>query len=142
MPRETESNLQAWDSDPNASESSIWPGEEIEQSFDLRVDGIPNDETFTDEQYMRRIVEQLLKLVTGKEIVQHDPPKDNILSEKAVKKIHEAGNCKLHAIQQRTNKVQCQRCYSYIEAGFQACPYGGQPSISEEMLSSIGQKIK
>ena len=41
MPRETESNLQAWNSDPNASGSRTWPKEEIEQSIDLRVDGIP-----------------------------------------------------------------------------------------------------
>ena len=50
MPRETESNLQAWNSDPNASGSRIWPKEEIEHSTDLRVDGIPNDETYKDEQ--------------------------------------------------------------------------------------------
>ena len=61
MPRETESNLQAWNSDSNASESRTWPMEEIEQSIDLRVDGIPNDETFKDEQYMQRIAEQVQK---------------------------------------------------------------------------------
>ena len=48
----------------------------------------------------------------------------------------------LHEIQQRTNKVQCQRCPSYIEDGFQVCPCGGQLNMSEEMLSSIKQKIK
>ena len=36
MPRETESNLQ-------------WPNEDIEQSIDLRVDGIPSDESCKDE---------------------------------------------------------------------------------------------
>ena len=92
MPRETESNVQTWNSDPNASGSRTWP-KEIEQSIDLRVDGIPNDDTYTDEQYMQRIAEQVQKLVTTKEILQDDSPKDNILSEKAVKKIHEAGNC-------------------------------------------------
>ena len=51
MPRETESNLQAWNFDPNASGS-------IEESINLRVDGTPNDETYTDEQYMQRITEQ------------------------------------------------------------------------------------
>ena len=66
MPRETESNLQAWNSDPNASGSCTWPKDEIEQSVDLRVDGIPNDETYKDEQYMQRIAEQVQKLVTGK----------------------------------------------------------------------------
>ena len=69
MPRETESNLQAWNSDSNASESRTWPKEEIEQSIDLRVDGIPNDETFKDEQYMQRIAEQVQKLVITKEII-------------------------------------------------------------------------
>ena len=39
MPRETESNLQAWNSDPECFRSRTWP-EEIEQSVDLRVDGI------------------------------------------------------------------------------------------------------
>ena len=67
MPRETVCNLQAWNSDPNASGSRIWPKEEIEQSIDLRVDGIADDETYTDEQYMQRISEQVQKLVTTKE---------------------------------------------------------------------------
>ena len=105
MLRETDSNLQAWNSDPNASGSRTWPQEEIEQSIDLRIDGITNDETYTDEQYMQRIAEQVQKLKTTKEILKYDSPKDNILSEKAVKKIHEAGNCELHEIQLRTNKV-------------------------------------
>ena len=79
--------------------------------------------------------------MTRKEILKDDSPEENIPSEKAVKKIHEAGNCELHEIQQRTDKVQWQRCYSYIEAGFQVCPCGGQPNMSEEMLSSIRQKF-
>ena len=66
MPRETESNLKAWNSDPNASGSRTWTKEEIEQPLDLRVDGIPNDETYTDEQYMQIIAEQVQKLVPTK----------------------------------------------------------------------------
>ena len=45
-PRETESKLQTWTSNPNSSGSRNWPKEEFEQSDDLRVDGIPNDETY------------------------------------------------------------------------------------------------
>ena len=91
---------------------------------------------------MQRIAEQVQKLVTTKEILNDDSPMDKILSEQAVKKIHDAGHCELHEIQQRTYKVHCQRCYSYIEAGFQVCPCGGKLNMSEEMLSSIRQKIK
>ena len=65
---ETESNLKAWNSDPNASGSRTWPKLEIEESIDLRVDGITIDEIYKDEQYMQRIAEQVLKLVTTKEI--------------------------------------------------------------------------
>ena len=82
--------LQSRNSDPNASGSRTWPKEEIEQSIGLGVDGIPNDEKYTDEQYMQRIAEQAQKLVTTKEFFKDDSPKDNILSEKAVKKNHEA----------------------------------------------------
>ena len=39
-------------------------------------------------------------------------------------------------------KARCQRCYSYIEAGFEVCPCGGKLNISEEMLSCIGQTFK
>ena len=99
MLRETESNLQAWNSDPSASGSRNWPKEEIERSIDLRVDGIPNDETYKHEQYMQRIAEEVQKHVTTKELRKDDALKDNILSEQAVKKIHEAGNCELHEIQ-------------------------------------------
>ena len=111
MPRETESKLQTGNSNPNASGSRKWPNEDIEQYIDLRVDGIPNDETYKDEQYMPRIAEQVRKLVTTGNSLKDDSPEDNILSEKTVKKIHEAGNCELHEIQQRTNKIQCQRCF-------------------------------
>ena len=91
---------------------------------------------------MQRIAEQVQKLVTTKEILKDDSPMDKILSEQAVKKIHDAGHCELHEIQQRTNNVYCQRCYSYIEAGFQVCPCRGKLNMSEEMLSSIRQKYK
>ena len=70
MPLETESNLQAWNSDPYASRSRNWLKEEIEQSIDLKIDGVPNDETYTDVQYMQRTVEQVHKLVTTKEILK------------------------------------------------------------------------
>ena len=106
MLRETESNLQAWNSKPKSSESRTWPNEDVEQSIDLRVDGISNDETYEDEQYMQRIAEQVQKLIVAKEILKDNSSEDNILREKTVKKIHDAGNSELHAIQQRTDKVQ------------------------------------
>ena len=65
MPRETEGNLQAWNSNPKSSESPKWPNEDIEQSVNLRVDGIPNDETYK-EQYMQRIAEHVQKLMVTK----------------------------------------------------------------------------
>ena len=68
MPRETECNLQAWNSNPKSSESHKWPNEDIKQSIDLRVDGITNDETYKDEQYMQRIAEQAQKHLVTKEI--------------------------------------------------------------------------
>ena len=70
MPRETESSLQTWNS--NASGRRNWPKEEIEQSIDLRVDGIPDDVTYKDEQYMQRIAEQVQKLVITKDILKYD----------------------------------------------------------------------
>ena len=59
---------------------------------------------------MQRIAEQVQKLV-NKERFSEDSLKDNMISEKAAKEIHEAGNCELHEVQQRTDKVKCQRCY-------------------------------
>ena len=141
-PRETESKLQTRNSDPNSSESRNWPKEELEQSVDLRVDGIPNDETYKDEQYMQRIAEQVQKLVNTEGIFKEDSPRDNITSEKLAKKNHKASNCQLLEIQQRTNNVQCQRCYSYIEDGFQVFTYRGQLKMSEEKLSSMRQTFK
>ena len=140
MPRETESNLQAWNSNPKSSESRKWPNEDIEQSIDLRVDGIRNDETYKDEQYMQRIAEQVQKLMVTKETLKDDSPEDNILSEKTVKKIHEACNFELHEIQQRSNKSTMSTLL-FIEAGFQVCPCGGKLDMSDEMLSSNKQKL-
>ena len=44
-----------WNSDPNASGSGTWPKEEIEQSTDLRVDGIPN--VTTKRNFKRRLTQ-------------------------------------------------------------------------------------
>ena len=90
----------------------------------------------------RRFLRGVQFLCAHSDFLKEDSPKDNILTEKVAKKIHEAGNCELHEVQQRTDKVQRQRCYSYIEAGFQVCPCGGKLIMPEEMLSCIRQKFK
>ena len=69
-PRETESKLQMWDTDTISSESRNWPNEECEQSVDLRVKGIANDEIYEDEHYMQRIAEQVQKLVNTERIFE------------------------------------------------------------------------
>ena len=70
----------------------------------------PNDESCKDEQCMQRFTEQVQKHVN----TAHT--KNNILSEKTAKRIHEASNCKLHEVQERIDKAQCQRFYSHIES--------------------------
>ena len=80
------------------------PKEAIEQSVDLRADGIPDNETYTDEQYMQRTAEQVQKLVTAKENLKDDSPKDNLFSEKAAKAIFEAGTCELHEFSKELTK--------------------------------------
>ena len=132
-----ESKLQTWSSSPNSSGRRNWPKEEFVQSVDLRVDGIPNDETYKDEQYMQRIAEQVQKLENTERISEAGSPKYNILSEKAAKKIHEAGSCELHEIQQRTGKVQCQLCFSFIEAGFQVCQKKCFPAKDKILSNSL-----
>ena len=44
---------------------------EFEHSVDLRVDGIPNEETYKDEQYVPRIAEQVQKLVNTKKCLKN-----------------------------------------------------------------------
>ena len=65
MRRETESNLQAWNSNPTSSESREWPNKEIEQSIDLRVDCIPPTTR-----------EQVQKLMVAEEILKDDSTQD------------------------------------------------------------------
>ena len=101
---------QTGDSDPRSSERRTWSKETIKQSIDFRIDGIPNYETHKDDQFLQNIVEQEQILRATEETLKENLPQSNILSEKTVKIIQEAGNCELHEIQQRTNKVQCQRC--------------------------------
>ena len=91
---------------------------------------------------MQKIEDQVQILKATEVTLKENLPQSNIFSEKTVKIIQEAGNCELHEIQQRTNKVQCQRCYSYVEAGFQVCPCGGNLDMSDEMLSIIRQNFK
>ena len=115
---------------------------EFEHSVDFRVAGIPHEETYKDEQYVQRIAEQVQKLVNTKRILQEDLLGDHILSEKAAKKIYETGNCELHEIQKRSDKVQFQRCYSYVEAGFQVCHRRGKLNMSEECFPAYNKKFK
>ena len=136
-----ESELQTGNSDPNSSGSRNWSKEEFDQSIDLRVDGICNDETYKDEEYMQRITNSKT-CDNWQNYLKDDSPEDNLQSEKAAKKIYEAGNCELHESQQRSDKVHCQRRYSYIEAGFQVCPCGGKLCFSEELLFQQKTKIK
>ena len=75
-------------------------------------------------------------------ILKEDSPRDNILSEETAKKIYEAGNCELHEVQRRPDEIQCQRCYSYMEVGFQVYPCGGKLNLSDDMLSCIQQQFK
>ena len=86
---------------------------------DLRVDGIPNDELYKDEQHMQSITKQIETLVDTEKSLQEEPLESNILSEEAAMKIYEANNCELHEVQLRNVKVQCQRCqadkYAYVE---------------------------
>ena len=63
MPWQTESNLQAWNSDPNALGSRTWPMVWIELTVALR-----NDDTNTEEQYVQRTAEQVQQLVTTERI--------------------------------------------------------------------------
>ena len=77
---------------------------EFEHSVDFRVDGIPNDETYKDEQYVQRHEEQVQKLLNTKRFSKEDPLGDNILSEKDAKKIYGAGNCELHGIQKMSEE--------------------------------------
>ena len=48
----------------------------------------------------------------------------------------------LHEVQRRTDKVQCQRCYSYVEVGFQVKPCGGKLNMSDERVHCFQQKFK
>ena len=59
---------------------------------------------------MHKITEHVRKLVIIEQSLKNDSNEDNILDEKVAKEIYEVNNCELHEIQQRTNKVQCQRC--------------------------------
>ena len=138
--RETESNLQAWNSGPNASGSRTWPKYVIEPICWSQCRRHPQRRDLqgrTVHAKNRR---------TSPTTCDYNFFKTTHLWTtfwwEAVKKIHEAGNCELHEIRRRTDKVQCQRCQSYIKAGFQVCPCGGHLNMSEEMLSSIGQTSK
>ena len=61
--RETESKLPTWSSNPTSSGSRNWPKEESKQYVDFRVDDIPTDKAYKNEQYMQRIAEKVQKLV-------------------------------------------------------------------------------
>ena len=100
------------------------------------ANGIPIENIYKDRQYMQRIVKQVGRLVNTERILKEDPHEGNILSETAVKQIHDTGNYELHEVRKRTEKVQCQRCHACVEAGFKVCQCGGQLNMSEEITLS------
>ena len=109
--------------------------------IDLRVNGIPSDEIYKDEQYMQNISKQMEKLVDTEKSLQEEPLESNIFSEEAEMKIYEAGNCELLDVQERSVKVQCQRRQAHVEAGFQVCQCGGKLDSFNEMLARTRRKF-
>ena len=81
-PRETECRWQIRDSGPRSSESRTWSKETIKQSIDLRIDGIPNDDTHKVDQYMQKIEDQVHILKATEVTLKENLPQSNILSEK------------------------------------------------------------
>ena len=57
MPRETESQVADVELQPKFISESQLAKEEFELFIDLRVDGIPNDETCQDEHCLQRVGE-------------------------------------------------------------------------------------
>ena len=72
-PRETESNLQAWNSDPNASGSRIWPKEEIEQSIPEST-ASPTTKLTQTSSTCKESQNKSKNLWLEKEIVKDDSP--------------------------------------------------------------------
>ena len=97
MPRETESNLQVWNSDPNASGSRTWLKEE--KSTASRTKKLTRTNRTCKESKKKP------KTCDCDRGVKDNPPKHNRKDR--------------DEIQGRNNKVECQRCYSYTAAGFQ-----------------------
>ena len=71
MPRETESDLQTWDCNPNASESRKWPKRTSNSPSISKSTASPTTRpTRTSKQYLQRIAEQVQKLMVTKEIIR------------------------------------------------------------------------
>ena len=90
---------------------------------------------------MQRIAEQVQKLVTTKELFKDDSPEYNILSEQAVKKIHEAGNCELHKLSKELTKYNVNVATHTLRLDFKHVHAEDKLNMSEEMLSSIRLKF-
>ena len=93
MPRETESNVQTRNSSPIHQGVAI--GRKKKSNNLLISDSTvsPTTKLARMSSACREFQKQVQKLVNTKEILKDDSPEDNILSEKAAKKIHEASNC-------------------------------------------------
>ena len=137
MPRETKSNLQTWDSCPNSSESRNWPKEDIEQSSISESTASPTTKLTRTSSTCKGLQNKFRNLWLRKKFWKTTHlrttfsvrrPRRNSWSRQLRVTWNSATN---------TNKVPCQRCYSYMKL-----PCGGKLDMSDEMLSSIRQKIK
>ena len=104
MPLEIESNLQAWNSNPKRSESRKWPNEDIEQSIDLRAEGIPNHETYYKDD---SVPESKRSLPQSRRSLRKETPhtREDQVTEHT--KQNETEHIKIRRINTRTDLLMC-----------------------------------
>ena len=83
--------------------------------IDLRVDGISQEEIYSDKQHMDEVKKQVEKLQDEpkSQSTHKDLQKENLLSEETSFKILEMGNIEHHEVRQRTRHRSARSVISY-----------------------------
>ena len=106
--------------------------------IDLRVDGMPQEDVYSDEQYMDEVKRQVEKIQDeSKSPSMHKDLQGSILSEETSPKIKHMGNIELHEIRQRKATVLCPQCSAHLADWFQFCTCGASLEMDDTAVSRI-----
>ena len=88
--------------------------------MDLRIEGVPQDAIFEDEEQLKEINEKLEKLKSGScsKSIRDDLKDDNVIfREESRRVVYDMGNMELFELRHTADTIQCHSCLRHVLRG-------------------------